>query len=567
MKAKHTFLLLFLFCKLSAVAQIPPYVPTSGLLGWWPFSGNTFDSSRTSHLYDFTNNGAMLAADRFGRANHAYAFDGLGSTRLYMRNNPLINNTNECSISFWFQRNNVSDTTWMMDIREPAGRPQQFGAEFQNDMAVTKFISYIHPTRLGFDIRDSLAIDTAQWYHLVMTFDGTFTKFYVNGNLVGTDTALIIPAGGEWFVGSHRNSQSSTFLKSFNGRIDDIGVWSRALTQAEISGLYGGQLPLSCDNPFPVNLLQDLIGYYPFCGNIRDYSGANNDFTNPTGVTYTTDRYNRSDNACFFNGSDSYAQFLEANTPLFNDSDFAISYWFQRNTNTSPQGSWMMEMRSISYPPVYKFEFQSTDSEFNFINWVGGPYNYANYKNTTYFTIDTATWYNAVLSCNNNFSSLYINDTLVDTLTISPGGPIVPNGGKWYLGCNSAFLGLSRKLAFNGKLDDICVWSRSLTRSEVTQIYGFNPAGIDIPHTLSTFSIYPNPAHDHLTIDLGSNFQPSAGVMIRMYTVTGQEVFTTEARQQLLPIQLPSALAAGCYFVTLSGMNGQPPQTKKLLVE
>ncbi len=79
-KMKNKLLLLAMGIALSAqtlMAQVPSYVPTDGLAGYWPFSGNANDESGNSH--NGTVNGATLTADRFGNANSAYYFNGTSS--------------------------------------------------------------------------------------------------------------------------------------------------------------------------------------------------------------------------------------------------------------------------------------------------------------------------------------------------------------------------------------------------------------------------------------------------------------------------------------------------------
>ena len=63
-------LLLASFCM--HAQNVPSYVPTNGLVGWWPFNGNANDESGNGN--DGTNNGATLTTDRFGNANSAYDF-------------------------------------------------------------------------------------------------------------------------------------------------------------------------------------------------------------------------------------------------------------------------------------------------------------------------------------------------------------------------------------------------------------------------------------------------------------------------------------------------------------
>ena len=53
----------------AAQAQVPSYVPTNGLVGYWPFNGNANDASVNGN--DGTVNEAALIADRFGSLNSA----------------------------------------------------------------------------------------------------------------------------------------------------------------------------------------------------------------------------------------------------------------------------------------------------------------------------------------------------------------------------------------------------------------------------------------------------------------------------------------------------------------
>ena len=69
MKHKLQLLICFLLLSFGAFAQtIPSYVPTNGLVGWWPFNGNANDESGNGN--HGTVNGAALTSDRFGINNN-----------------------------------------------------------------------------------------------------------------------------------------------------------------------------------------------------------------------------------------------------------------------------------------------------------------------------------------------------------------------------------------------------------------------------------------------------------------------------------------------------------------
>ena len=71
---KKLLLLPLLFIAVISFGQVPSYVPTDSLVGYWGFNGNANDESGNGN--DGTVNGATLTTDRFGNTNSAYDFDG-----------------------------------------------------------------------------------------------------------------------------------------------------------------------------------------------------------------------------------------------------------------------------------------------------------------------------------------------------------------------------------------------------------------------------------------------------------------------------------------------------------
>ncbi len=68
----------------SLAQNVPSYVPTNGLVGWWPFNGNANDESSTKN--NGTINGPTLTTDRFGISNKAYNFSNCFQERkVYFR--------------------------------------------------------------------------------------------------------------------------------------------------------------------------------------------------------------------------------------------------------------------------------------------------------------------------------------------------------------------------------------------------------------------------------------------------------------------------------------------------
>ena len=101
-------ILFFCFSYFGLFAQIPSYVPTNGLVGWWPFNGNANDESGKGNHGTVT--GASLTLDRFGNTNTAYNFDGV-SNKIYI-GDPAVNELdfkgNPFTISLWVKNISLS---------------------------------------------------------------------------------------------------------------------------------------------------------------------------------------------------------------------------------------------------------------------------------------------------------------------------------------------------------------------------------------------------------------------------------------------------------------------------
>jgi len=222
-----TFLLIFCATQV-ATAQVPSYVPTNGLVGYWPFNGNANDESGNGN--NGTVNGATLTADRFGVANRAYSFDGV-SDFISMSNAPFT--TFPFSISGWIFCNNNSGQNHIIGLGELTGPTNkrlffnglaQIGSSGMNDISTASNISTI-----------------GNWHHLVVVisnYDVNSVSFYLDGTLLGGNTTaganVPFPLNNSGFtIGKHVGDFA-------NGMIDDVGLWNRLLTADEVLALYNG---------------------------------------------------------------------------------------------------------------------------------------------------------------------------------------------------------------------------------------------------------------------------------------------------------------------------------------
>ena len=206
-------------------AQVPSYVPTDGLVGYWPFSGNANDESGNGN--NGTNNGATLTTDRFGNTNSSYNFNG---TNNYI-SLPIGFTTGSASKSFsvWFYLANGT-YNFVLDGGTSVNG-SSFGLFWNTNPTINKLTFHGDGATYDYEFAD---INFNQWYHTVITYDGTTVKSYLNGVYIGSKIVTLNTSTTSNIKVGSRNNTSAYFL----GKIDDIGVWNRALTEQEITNLY-----------------------------------------------------------------------------------------------------------------------------------------------------------------------------------------------------------------------------------------------------------------------------------------------------------------------------------------
>jgi hypothetical protein len=257
MKTKSIIAALLLAAS-SAFAQVPSYVPTNGLVGWWPFNGNANDESGNGN--NGTVNGATLATDRLGNVNKAYSFDGVNN-KIEVPNSTILNfGVNPTfSINFWINKNTAT-AGGIISKAIPLNGFSWVGFNFVFD-----------DFQIGYPcLSNIINTGTNSWNCLTFTIQNGLIKGFLNGVLINQFTCNQIVSNSisntnNLYFGVDRDGNNY-----YNGLIDDIGIWNRALTQQEITNLYYAQSCISntitADGPTAfcagnsVNLKSDVVG-------------------------------------------------------------------------------------------------------------------------------------------------------------------------------------------------------------------------------------------------------------------------------------------------------------------
>ena len=229
-----------------------------GLRAYYPFSGNATDVSGNNNNPVFNN--ATLTADRLGNPNSAYHFNGVDN---YMKilNSTSINTSNKLSLVAWVKPQGFYMGTCHGNSIMMKGDADYLTGNYLlrfDDNAYTNgnncsnsTVDIVHQNFYGAGVLAPSPgytpyIQTNQWYSVIATYDGTTAKLYINCEL-----KAIAPQGSATFTNIYDlylgNLNNSSFPYWFNGDMDEVRIYDRALTVDEVNVL-GGCTTLSCNN-------------------------------------------------------------------------------------------------------------------------------------------------------------------------------------------------------------------------------------------------------------------------------------------------------------------------------
>jgi PKD repeat protein len=202
-------------------------IPTNGLVAYYPFNGNANDLSGNNN--NGTLHGGITATlDRHGTATSAYNFDGIDDY-IDIPHSQSLNISQQISISIWIYPESSGPYYYPYHIIEK-GNYWGFGQREYD-------LSYGIITANGeFGGWNNFNLQAGRYYHYVVTFDGSELRTYLNGVFANSVDASgsILTSQDRIFVGRYYLNE----YYNFDGVLDDLRIYNRALTQQEITALF-----------------------------------------------------------------------------------------------------------------------------------------------------------------------------------------------------------------------------------------------------------------------------------------------------------------------------------------
>jgi uncharacterized protein (TIGR02145 family) len=222
--------MIFFVVSIIGIAQIP----TNGLVAWYPFNGNANDASGNGN--NGTVYGATLVNDRFGNSNSAYSFNG--SNYIDILSTGIPNNPEVLTECAWV-KTTINGQCVILTRRHLDDGTDWPTLMMQDDKGV------ISADDQGYKI-DAITtspINDGVWHFIVGIRNHEMFSVYFDGQLQATITTSYSFGGSilNLHIGHH-----GAWNSWFNGTLDDIRIYNRALSSSEIQSLYLENTGITC---------------------------------------------------------------------------------------------------------------------------------------------------------------------------------------------------------------------------------------------------------------------------------------------------------------------------------
>lgn len=403
----------------------------------------------------------------------AYQLDGSN----YIESDPFENTIDKFTISFWTKGNPLRYSHMVHK-----------GISGANIGGSSIWIGVDGNYKITFSLNGMYTVgnttttqDPDVWYHLVMTWDKTNVRGYINGSLekvypVSTITNDIV--GSSLMLG---RSTIEVPSRSYTGIIQDFRIYSTALSAKDVKELYqtratldeGGNLSvmgvnyggnaveiatngvLNAKDFSEVGITDGLVAWYPLNGNARDYTMNRNDGTvNGASVAEGLGQ------SCYsFDGVDDLIE--SSNSEALNQTEsFSLSVW----------------IKPFSFPSFSTVLAKGRSSTWFLTNYVLGlSKNKIRFKGTFSNNIELDSqivliensWYNIVCTYDNDLkaSRIFINSIKDNNESLNGKTPTSVN--------EPLFIGVQGKLysPFKGLIQDVRIYNRALDPKEIKILY------------------------------------------------------------------------------------------------
>lgn len=440
-----------------------------GLVGYWAFNEGAgtlaMDSSGQNNTGTISG-----AAWTDGKRGKALSFNG-SSDFISVGN---INESQSYTFGGWFKTTAVSPNDnighrIITVLRMSGGSKICIG--LRNNKA---WVMWLNSSGAWDELQSSASFNNGYWHHITATTDGTNFVLYVNGVQVNSKSSTFTALT---YAGSDYIGQGAGSGGYFNGQLDDVRIYNRALSATEVAALYqSGSIKIKAATN------TGLVGYWAFNEGAgtkaNDSSGNGNHGIFPGGASNPSWVYGKHGKALSFDGDNDYVT-APSSQKLRPSRNFTISAWVKFN-NFSDYNEIIAHDENGGGDDGYILRTDQTTGTVTFSALNGNGF--TSQSLTSSETLVAGNWYHVLGIYDDSYNlRVYING--IEDFN----SPKIASGDVTYsvttnvnFGRRGGTAGPNTQMA-DGVIDEVLIYNRALTATEVQDLYGSGQATFQNP--------------------------------------------------------------------------------------
>ena len=467
--ASPLVLFLLVLFLLGGIAPSSAQDITTGLKAHWTF--NETSGAAAADSSGNSNSGTVSGAawDTGGHNGGCLSFNGL-SDHVLVSNSASLNITGQITIASWVLADTGTPDRPIVEHGPSSGYiPTSF-------CFLRAFFNLWYGGGGGIDSFASMpGGDVGTWTHVAIVYDGTAWRLYRNGVQIDVNTnsqGATHDLTGRWTLGASVGlgaPDADIPGTYFDGKLDEIRIYSRGLTAADISALhlYTGSSGSS----------SSLVGHWKLDETsgttAADSSTYSNDGTVNGTVAWTSAIYGNGHDFDYTDGED-YVEIPNSSTlENVQEGSYTLAAWFKPGSIPPGTGS----ANDVYYGILLKQGngtgiFYNGNGEFEFTHFLTGPTWSGVGTSSTSFSAGKYYHVAGVVDRGAGTLKIYVNGTLYNTATFTAGAAAHEFGTTpWRIGIHEPAAS-TWGLAADGTIDDVRIYGHALTDEEIAELYG-----------------------------------------------------------------------------------------------
>ena len=462
-------------CRIFAVALTPDQITDLYTEVQCPCTTDDNNNPITNVAYYKLDGNANDATNTYNGTwggTEAYAYGPYGVAGLFNGSTSVVTsaslgtalNISSLSFSLWFNANviNASTDSALISSFDSSGNARFYASVVNSGLSVVIYGSSSTYTQYF-----TSTVEIGNWYHLAVTHTGTTTTVYLNGTAItpsstsGSAVAIKIASSPQPLTIGLLQGLGSTY--AFDGEIDQVRIFSSALSATQITSLYD---EVYCNTVSTLNIFNEgtssCLALYEFEDNANSTDSDTYDGTWSGTEAYGGGQYKK---AGIFNGSTSIISIPQPTL----SGGFSLSAWFNTTSSGFQSIITMGGTNGVAAAGLNLF----TNSG-NVITSFGNG-STESYTTTPGTVINTGEWFHVLLTTNNlsttSTVNLYINGVFAATNVTSPHPTIDTTNYTSAFSIGGRNMEGTLQTYFDGSIDQVRIFNKELTATEVLQVY------------------------------------------------------------------------------------------------